>query len=325
MSAQPAFLGNEAVVGRLEAKVRAGRLPHALIFSGPEGVGKRTCALRIIQSLQCTEHTVSPPCGTCVPCLKIQHGTHPDVSLIGVEGDASQIKIDQIRRLRESLQLRPIEGTVRACLIDPAERLTPGAANALLKVLEEPPPGTHFFLIAGNADGLLVTIRSRCQVYHFAPLPLDSLHALGITDPLVARWTRGSIGRAQLTDPAELREDRNQMLGFLEGGLSGDPRALARLIGVKLAPSREAYPEMIRAACFLISDLLCIKLGMEDRLVNIDVRDRLSALAASVEIDNLIEAANQLRLIEANLKYYINNQLMTDALLASLIPDNTKY
>ena len=322
MSPADRFLGNRAIVERLEARLGAGRLPHALIFSGPPGVGKRTYALRLIQALNCPDGGTSG-CGECGQCRKVSRGAHPDVILISVEADATQIRIEQIRRMRSMLLLEPIEGRVRACVIDPAERLTPGAANALLKVLEEPPAGTYFFLITANAHELLPTIRSRSQVYHFAPLSTGALRELGVTDELVARWAQGSAGRAGQSDPEELRRRRDQMLAFLEGGFSGQPEALAELIGAPLAPSREDYPEAVRVACVLVSDLLALKVGFAGRVVNVDVQDRLASLAGSVDMDRLMGAAEQLKFIEANLRHHLNAQLMTDALLASLSPRNT--
>lgn len=311
------FLGNAAVVERLEGKLRAGRLPHALIFSGPEGVGKRTFAVRLIQTMNC-EGTGETACGECISCGKFERGTHPELSEISVEDGATQIKIEQIRSLRDRLELAPAGGRVRAWIIDPAERLSPGAANALLKVLEEPPPKTYFFLIATNAAGLLVTIRSRCQIYHFAPLPIRIVKEMGVSDDLVARWSAGSIGWVRRSDPAEVRRMRDEMLDFLETGFSGDPAVWARRIGVRLVSAREEFPELIRATCFLISDLMHLKLGLSDSVVNLDVADRLDALARQVEIADLVSAGREIRLLETRLKYHLNNQLLTDDLLTSL-------
>jgi DNA polymerase-3 subunit delta' len=316
---QPAFIGNEAVVGQLLARLREGRLPHAMIFSGPGGVGKHTCALRIIQALNCSAGG-DEACGECVPCRKVGRGSHPDVSILSVEEDASQIRIEQVRALRDSLELAPLEGRVRATIVDPAQRLSPGAANGLLKVLEEPPPGTFFFLIATNAHDLLVTIRSRCQAYHFAPLSLEAIRALGVEDDLVARWSGGSIGWAREADAAELRRMRDQMLGFLEAGLFGDRDAIRDLVGTRLGATRQEHAKMVRAAFKIIGDLVYLKLGLEERVVNIDVRDRLGRLGAGLGIGRLIHAAGELRFVDAHLERYVNPQLMTDALLVSLGP-----
>lgn len=313
------FLGNSAVIERLESKLVSGRLPHGLIFSGPEGVGKRTYALRLIQALNCRED-VTRGCGICGSCQRIVRGTHPDVRMISVEGDATQIRIEQIRELREALLLAPASGVARAVIIDPAERLTLGAANALLKTLEEPPPSTFFFLITPNANELLITIRSRCQVYHFTPLSLEAIRDLGIEDELVARWSQGSVGRALQADPSEIVETRNRVLGFLETALNGEAAQLAELIGARLASSREEFRELARAGCLLVSDLMRLKVGVGGEIINIDVRDRLEALSAVVGIAALVEAGRQLRFVESSQRHFVNAQLTTDAMLTSLGP-----
>jgi DNA polymerase-3 subunit delta' len=239
---------------------------------------------------------------------------------ITIMEDASEIKVEQIRKIRQRLELRPIEGSVHACLIDPAERMTPGAANALLKVLEEPPPGTFFFLITTNAQDLLTTVRSRCQTYPFSPLSTGEIRDLGITDELVARWARGSIGWARAADPEALRQTRDEMLVFLEAGITADPGALAGFIGKKLAQDRDQYAELMRAASVLLSDLLYLKLGMDDRIVNVDVRERLDRLTSTATMETLLEGARQAGAFEQNLRRYLNAQMLTDDLLVSLAP-----
>lgn len=313
----PPFLGNDAIVARLEDRVRTGRFPHALVFSGPEGVGKHTFALRLVQALNCESQQV-PACGECDSCTRIGRGAHPDVRTVGVAEDASLIRIEQIRDLREALALAPMEGRIRAWILDPADRLSPGAANALLKVLEEPPPQICFFLITTNASELLLTIRSRCQIHHFAPLPVASLRALVEADEWLIRWSGGSIGWLRQADPDAVRETREQMLSYLEAGWSRDPDALARQIGVPLAANREEFALRLRAACLLISDLVYLAVGNEDRIVNVDVRARLEELAGQVSASQLVDAAMRVIAIEKDLRSYLNLQLMSDGLAVSL-------
>jgi DNA polymerase III subunit delta' len=317
------FLGNDSIVAQLESRVRTGRFPHALLFSGPDGIGKHTFAVRLIQALNCSGHQV-PACGECDSCSRIGRGTHPDVRTVGVAEDASQIRIEQIRDLRGTLALAPLEGRIRAWIIDPAERLSAGAANALLKVLEEPPPRICFFLITTNASELLLTIRSRCQIHHFAPLPLASLRELAQATGEVAaeewliRWSGGSVGWLRRADPDMVREIRERMLTFLEAGWSGGPEALAGQIGTPLAGNREEFPLRLRAACLIISDLVYLAAGNGDRITNIDLRERLEKLSSGLSIPQLADAATRIHAIEKGLKSYLNLQLMSDDLLVSL-------
>src|SRR6185369_8286366 len=224
------FIGNYKVIERLRAKLREGRFPHGLIFSGPEGVGKHTCALIVAKALNCTNASAGDCCDECSSCRKIDAGTHPDIMTISLEEEASQIKIGQIRQVLGLLQLQPLEGRNKVFIIDPADLLNAEAANALLKALEEPPENSFFILITVNVHELLVTVRSRCQVYNFTPLTLDEIRKHGITDELAVRWSRGSIGRARSIDMAQLKSEREIVLDFLETVVSAKEEQFQDLI-----------------------------------------------------------------------------------------------
>src|SRR5215510_2932177 len=210
------FIGNRKIIDRLRAKLREDRFPHGLIFSGPAGVGKHTAALMIAKALNCKKATAPDDfCNECPSCRKIEVGTHPDVMTITVEEDASQIKIAQIRHLLSMLALQPLEGRNKVFIIDPADMMNPEAANALLKGLEEPPENSFLILITVNVHELLLTVRSRCQVYNFTPLTLDEIRQHGIADELTVRWSQGSIGRARSLNMAELKAERAIVLDFM--------------------------------------------------------------------------------------------------------------
>ncbi|MCK5913233.1 MAG: DNA polymerase III subunit delta', partial [Desulfuromusa sp.] len=149
------------------------RIAHAYLFEGAEGIGKRMVALAFIRALLCLRGI---GCGECSACLKVDHNNHPDIHFLEAEG--ANLKIDQIRSLQQKLSLRPLEGNYKTCLIDGADYFTPGAANALLKTLEEPQPGTLIILLAGQPEKLLPTIRSRCQRLPFSRLSKQQLAAL---------------------------------------------------------------------------------------------------------------------------------------------------
>ncbi|MGE0761760.1 MAG: hypothetical protein AB7N80_00640 [Bdellovibrionales bacterium] len=142
----------------LQQAAREGRLAHALLFTSLDGVGLRAAALKIAQTLVCDTHG---PCGTCGPCLRIK--AQQSESLLLVQPENGVIKIDQVRPVREALSLENWSGA-RVVILDQAESLNPQAANALLKVIEEPPPATYFFLTTRQPSALLSTIRSRCQL-----------------------------------------------------------------------------------------------------------------------------------------------------------------
>lgn len=164
------IIGHQQQIDRLIAAVSQHRVAHAYLLSGPAGIGKKLVALHFARQLLCE---TAQGCGDCSACHKVDSGSHPDLSILISEG--SYLKIEQIRTLQQFLLLRPLEGRYKICLIDDAEKLTVEAANALLKTLEEPQPGTILLLISSRPEQLLPTIRSRCQQLRFSKIPRPEL------------------------------------------------------------------------------------------------------------------------------------------------------
>ena len=144
------------------------RLPHALLFVGPRHAGILQFVHRLMAIMVC-ETPDKAPCAECKPCHLLALGTHPDIKYVRQDTATSPIKIEQIRELQESVYQTPQCGTRSIIVIEPADRLNRAAANALLKILEEPPSHTTFILIAEQLGTLPATIMSRCQQYVFSP------------------------------------------------------------------------------------------------------------------------------------------------------------
>jgi DNA polymerase-3 subunit delta' len=168
-------IGQERVVEALARAVQSGRVPHAYLFEGPPGVGKRGTALGLALALACP---VAPGagCGTCETCRRIEAGLHPDVPTFAPDG--AQLVIEQAKAIVALAQSRPHEAAVRVIVVDAADTLNANAANSLLKTLEEPAPRNHIVLCTSAPDRLLPTIRSRAQRVRFHALAEDAL--LGI-------------------------------------------------------------------------------------------------------------------------------------------------
>ena len=203
--------------------LQRGKLAHAFLLIGPKGIGKRTFARGIAQSLFCARHDDDEltACGECSPCRQVLAGTHPDLLIVGCPEGKRELPIDLIagsaeKRGREGLchdlSLRPMSATRRVAIIDDADTLNDVSANSLLKTIEEPPPGAILFLITPDLDPILATIRSRCQSIYFSALSVDEaaelLQSTGlITEPeeavRIARLAEGSLETAErLIDPA---------------------------------------------------------------------------------------------------------------------------
>jgi DNA polymerase-3 subunit delta' len=309
------FIGNAKIVERLRNKLREDRFPHALIFSGPEGVGKRTCALMFAKALNCLESGVDDFCDSCNPCRKIDSGVHPDVLMTGLEEDAAEIKIGQVRDLLGTLSLRPLEGKHKVFIIDPADALNPASANALLKGLEEPPEDSHFILLSSSPQSLLLTVRSRCQTYPFAPLTLEEMRRFG-GEELAFRWSCGSIGTLKTIDLPALRERREAALEFLETAVRARDEQFRDLIAVSadIARSKNEFEPNMRMIAVVLEDLLYIREGLHRRIVNVDLEPRLRKLAEDFSPVQFVRIADFLRTIEVHLNNYGNRGMLTDVL-----------
>ncbi len=216
--------GHERARAVLRAAVTAGRLPHALLFAGPDGVGKRSVALALAAWAQC-EVGGDDACGSCAACRQVAAGTHPDVHVVGVPQGKKEIGVDRARDVKRFVQLKPMRDRFKLAVIDDAHMLTVAAQNALLKTLEEPPERSCLILVANNPDALLPTVRSRCQRVLFAPLPRAAVVAvlterLGLAAAVADRLAavaEGSPGRALVLSRVCGEDDAQTTLPPLAG------------------------------------------------------------------------------------------------------------
>lgn len=177
------LIDQERPVHLLETALASGHIPHAFLFTGLNGVGKKSAALSFAMVCNCYElrnkaadskrmhlgqSSSATPCGSCGSCKKIISGTHPDIHVVKPAGTI--IKVEQIRALCRRLTLKPNEASIRLAVISDAHMLNPEAGNTLLKTLEEPPDNTIFILTALQATDLLPTIVSRCRHIRFNPI-----------------------------------------------------------------------------------------------------------------------------------------------------------
>jgi len=166
---QMPLIGNKRICSMVNSMVKNRRIPHAILIEGEEGLGKSTLSRYIAKAALCDNE--NPPCDECKTCHLIDVGSHPDFQII--EPDGNQIKVEQIRELRVEAFLTPMAADGRVFIIDFAHTMNDFAQNALLKVLEEPPQGVTFILLAKSAKMLLETIRSRCVCFTLSPVAFE--------------------------------------------------------------------------------------------------------------------------------------------------------
>ena len=187
-----AILGQEKAVTQLRSMLSSGRLPSALLFRGPAGTGKRMAAVELAVAANCQNPSFDgAPCRECQSCLQIFQGTHPDFMLLSLESQSEffrkageddsalkkqeHIRVEPVRHMCDAALHTSVSARHKFFIIDDAETMVPSAANALLKLLEEPPPNMTWILLSTAPEAMLATIRSRCQSVEFRPLSDDAL------------------------------------------------------------------------------------------------------------------------------------------------------
>lgn len=297
--------GHRRLLTLLARAVANGRVPPALLLAGPQGVGKRRVAQALAEALNCLEPVATgdggqDACGACGACRKIARGMHPDVLVIE-PGETGSIKIEQVREVIDRAQYRPFEGRRRVVIVDDADAMVPQAQNALLKTLEEPPPGSVFILVSSVPDTLLQTVRSRCPRLRFAPLlPVDVAsvlvrdHGYSQADAAAAAVDAdGSVGRALAAQAADVTAARDAAQALLaETARRADPQrrieAAKLLAGAKGTPGseRDQLAACLRILSSLLRDLGALAAGADRRLIaNTDIEDDLDRLTASWDAD----------------------------------------
>jgi DNA polymerase-3 subunit delta' len=313
------ILGHEWAQGLLRRAVAQGRVPPAVLLSGPDGIGKRTLALAVARALVC-EKSDGWTCGECGPCIRAMKGLHPD--LMAIEAATSVIKIEQIRDLIRQILGRPFEARSRAFVIDDAHLMTEEASNALLKSLEEPPASSHVFLVTASPQALLPTIRSRCQELRLSPLPTAVLEEqLRKKLPpeearLRAALSAGSLGHALSFESEAYRSLRDELLGLLEG--LGRMGPLERMETAERLAEQDDPVLALTTLRSLLRDLVALHAGVRsDAVLNADVAHRLVPLAKALgkRASALTEAVGEVRVaLEGNANRLLSMDLLMDTL-----------
>ncbi|MEO6830314.1 MAG: DNA polymerase III subunit delta' [Acidobacteriaceae bacterium] len=357
------FLGQPGTVRQLQEAVASGRLPHAILLAGPRGAGKYSLAIALAQTLNCldlqTVDGLPDACDVCHNCKQIGSAldldarvaeaveareemrdadrkdtrilirTHPDVLVLPPDPPQMLVKVGQVRSLIHNIQRAPSEGKHKVYIF-PRSNFMNEAANALLKVLEEPPEYAHLLLLTENSSDLLPTIRSRSSSLRLEALPRPELEAiLAERHPewtpdrraLVSRLSEGAVGRALSFDMDAFTASRKDALLLLRTAtMEPDHSALFRMTESYRAGAegQQKTNTLLRALYALLEDLLLIQSGQPDMARNIDMLPELRRLAESVSFDWIERTTRRMADVESGMRRNLLRSLSLDALAAGM-------
>ena len=320
------IIGHNRIIEVFRRSIRSGKTAHSYIFEGPVGCGRKKTAFALIQALFCNA-AVDDSCGICPACRKVASGNHADIHLVEPLPDKRDISIDQLRELQRDLALRPYEAPRKVCLLDPAERMSVNAANSLLKTLEEPPGRAIIILLTENADALLPTIRSRCQLVRFAPLSSESIKLLlentgieGSAAALLAQMADGSMQRALELDNETLSNRRELLLKHLS---SINIAQIASIFNAseELSGNREEVLETIDMLLSIYRDLIHLAAGCGD-IINTAISPALESLATALSLEQTLKVAGDVMAARRAVQQNANVKLALDHLFITMAESN---
>jgi DNA polymerase III subunit delta' len=316
------FVGNGRVVKILRRAMDQQRLPHALIFAGPVGVGKCTLARILAKQLNCLQPVHGDACEACRSCRKIDQSSHPDVRTI--EPDGAFIKIAQIRELIDEIAYQPFEGRFRVAILDGADQMAKGAANCLLKTLEEPPSRSILILVTAKPYSLLSTIRSRSRLIQFGSIAEDRIAEYLMNRAgqapedarLAAALSNGSLGAALEFDAAHGRELREQALRFVSLLLRKERFAQATVLAASIGKDKESFQPWVEMTATLLQDVYYAQMAPE-RMSQRDLAGELTGLAQAASHAAVVSGIEAIKDLRSALQRNVNRQLALEALFLS--------
>ncbi len=356
------FHGNDLAVNRLREMMARDRLPQAVILAGSPGCGKYTLALMLARALNC----LNPPkgelpdfCGECSNCVRIAQSedlesrfseavearenlretdkketrlfvqTHPDVLVIPPDPPQMMIKVDQVRRVIETIYFRPANAKERVYIFTESCFMKE-AANSLLKVLEEPPDYATIFLLADNPGELLPTIRSRAMLIPLCVLSREQIEAyLAKRRPewtskeraLVARLSEGAVGRACGFDlPAYIAARDGALVLLNSATRMADHSELFKLTENYRAGAegRDKTDKLLRTMYLLLQDVIFLNSGTPDLVRNTDILPQLQKIAQASNFEFVSEAASRLAEVERGMRRNLLRSLSLDAFAVAM-------
>lgn len=323
MSTLKEIIGHQENINTLLKAVQFGKVAHAYLFVGTDGVGKNTTARAFAKGLLCEQPLAGQSCNHCKSCHQFNSDNHPDFYTVVPSGVT--IKLEQIHQMQKSVGYRSYQGGRQVYIIEQCDVMTLEAANALLKTLEEPQGNTVFILTSSRPYAVLPTILSRCQQFWFKPMAVAEIVA-GLeryTDvspeqkQMLAIMAGGSLGRALQLSTADMHTSRRQVLTLLEMVQRG---GLVELLqqGAELATERSAVLDWVELLQLWLRDLLVWHLTEDQSLlINIDLTTELTN-TTQYSVEQLLGMLEETERARMRLEAKGNVRLVVEVLLLQL-------
>ncbi len=314
--------GHDWAVEMLQQHVAHQTLRHAYLLTGPLGVGRRTLALRLAQALNCTKGAPGAPCKTCRTCKQIEAGQNADLMVIQAESEGGTLKVEQVREVQKFLSLRPYQSPYKIVIFLRFQEANANAQNALLKTLEEAPAYGILLLTADNAEQLLPTIVSRCEILRLRPLTVDAV--------------------AEFLQTRQVDPEKARLLAHLSGGrpgyalrLSSDEKALlfraeklddlARLLAAKrrerfsyaekLVKDKDTFRQTLLIWLSYWHDVLLKTSRAQAALTNADRAEEIDSLTGQIDLSLARGITKDLENALGRLEKNVNARLLAEVTL----------
>jgi DNA polymerase-3 subunit delta' len=333
-------IGQDRILSLLDYSLKTNTIAHAYLLVGPRHVGKRTLAFNLAQALNCDGPEL--PCGQCRSCQRILEGKHADVISISMDSKIesavtsnslehkTEIGIKDMLELQRMANLPPYEGKYKVFIIDDAEYLSTEAANSLLKILEEPPQRIAWLLLASEEERLLPTIISRCQRLELKPVPSERVQEILISSydvdankaKLLTQLCHGRLGWAlSALANDDILQQRSQRIvklsSLLPAGLE-QRFAYAQELASQLSQNRRAGAEIIEIWLDWWRDLMLIKGGCREAVINVDYERTLEEQARELSLSEIEGFLANLCLLQEEISKNVNPRLALEWLMLNL-------
>ena len=332
------ILAQDHITDHFRKTIASNHLSHAYIFTGQDGVGKTLLAKEFSKAIFCGEKE-DDSCNLCHNCVRIENNHHPDIHWIEIEEKAKFLKIDNIRDLQHSVKLSPVESNYKIFIIKEADRMNEEASNCLLKTLEEPPASTIIILIANSLTPVKETIKSRCQIIRFHPIPAhiieDQLIKRFDADTSkvgwISRFSSGSMGNAFELLEDNFYEKNSDIVNRI--GVSGiDNLLLAEEVidnylssSETLEEKRQALRRILNCILQFYRDLLVVKIRnvygtgkKPSPLFNTDHEDTLQRCANYLTQKQITAIINDILEFIKYIDYNLNINLLVENIFTKI-------